>query len=155
VGAFSGLASSAMTTTADLAVDLGVDEGDVRVLLRQLGEQTPDMPDELAAFLRELLDPRGERTASAGLYWPGADEEPRRRFGSAGRIRWRLSRPWPEGAAALRQSAVLRRPNMAHPRRKSLRRGRGQVRSGQVRAPLAFQRSSQLGIVGWYVGVPT
>jgi hypothetical protein len=40
-------------STEDLAAGLGVDEGDVRVLLRQLGEQTPDMPDELAAFIRQ------------------------------------------------------------------------------------------------------
>ena len=73
-----------MGSTADLAADLGVDDGDVRVLLRQLGEQTPDVPDELAAFLRELLDPHGERTAPPGFYWPGADDEPRRTFGLGG-----------------------------------------------------------------------
>lgn len=50
-----------MATTQDLAADLGVDEGHVRVLLRQLGEQATEMPDELAAFLRQLLD----RTGSA------------------------------------------------------------------------------------------
>jgi hypothetical protein len=73
-----------MGSTEDLAADFGVAEGDVRVLLRQLGEQTPDMPDELAAFLRQLLDPHGERTAPPGLYWPGSDDEPRRRFGLGG-----------------------------------------------------------------------
>ncbi len=36
----------------DLAADLGVDEGDVRVLLQQLDEETPAMPDELAALIR-------------------------------------------------------------------------------------------------------
>jgi hypothetical protein len=36
-----------MASSEDLAADLGVGEGDVRVLLRQLGEQTPDLPDEL------------------------------------------------------------------------------------------------------------
>ncbi len=65
-----------MATTRDLATDLGVDEGDVRVLLRQLGEQTPEMPHELASFVRQLLDPHGERTAPMGLYWPGSDDEP-------------------------------------------------------------------------------
>jgi hypothetical protein len=73
-----------MGGTEDLATNLGVYEGDVRVLLRQLGEQTPDLPDELASFLRELLDPHGERTAPAGLYWPGAHDEPRRTYGVGG-----------------------------------------------------------------------
>lgn len=73
-----------MGSSDDLAADLGVDEGDVRVPLRQLGEQTPEMPDELVAFVRDLLDPHGERTAPVGLYWPGGDEEPRRRFGLGG-----------------------------------------------------------------------
>jgi hypothetical protein len=71
-------------STEDLAADLGVDEGDVRVLLRQLGEHTSEMPDELAAFLRRLLDLHGERSAPPGLYRPGADDEPRRRFGLGG-----------------------------------------------------------------------
>ena len=73
-----------MASTGDLAADLGVDEGDVRVLLRQLGEHTPDMTDELASFLRQLLDPNGERTSAPGFYWPGADNRPRRRFGLGG-----------------------------------------------------------------------
>jgi len=68
----------------ELAADLGVDEGDIRVLLRQLGEQTPDMPDELAEFLRLMFDPHGERTAPAGLYWSGADDEPHRAYGLGG-----------------------------------------------------------------------
>ena len=70
--------------SGDLTAELGIYEGDVRVLLCQLGEQTPDMPDELAAFLRQLFDPHGERTAPAGLYWPGADNEPRRMYGLGG-----------------------------------------------------------------------
>jgi hypothetical protein len=73
-----------MTTTADLAADLGVDEGDVDVLLELLDEPAPVLPDELAAFLRGCLDPHGERTAPPGLYWPGPDDEPRRRFGLGG-----------------------------------------------------------------------
>jgi hypothetical protein len=56
-----------MGSSDDLAAGLGVDDGDIRVLLGQLGEQTPDMPDELAQFLRTLVDPHGERTAPAGL----------------------------------------------------------------------------------------
>jgi len=35
----------------------GIDEGNVRVLLRQLGEQTPDLPDDLVESLRRLLNP--------------------------------------------------------------------------------------------------
>jgi hypothetical protein len=70
-------------STQDLAAELGVYEGDVRVLLGQLGGQTRDMPDELAGFLRRLLDPHGERTAPAKLYWPAA-EDPRRQFGLGG-----------------------------------------------------------------------
>lgn len=73
-----------MITTFDLATDLGVDEGDVGVLLRQLGEQTPDMPDELAAWIRRTFDPHGERTAPPGLYWPGTDDEPRQVYGLGG-----------------------------------------------------------------------
>ena len=42
------------------------------------------MPDELAAFVRQMLDPHGERTAPAGLYWPGADDEPRQSVGLGG-----------------------------------------------------------------------
>jgi hypothetical protein len=71
------------TTTADLAADLGVDEGDVSVLLELLGERVRELSDDLAAFLRDVLDPHGERTAPAGLYWP-SDEQPRRRYGLGG-----------------------------------------------------------------------
>jgi hypothetical protein len=42
-----------------------VDVGDVDVLLEQLDERDPQLPDELAAFLRRLLDPHDERTAPA------------------------------------------------------------------------------------------
>jgi hypothetical protein len=45
--------------------NLGVDVGDVDVLLEQLDERDPQLPDELAAFLRRLLDPHDERTAPA------------------------------------------------------------------------------------------
>jgi len=73
-----------MGSTEDLAADLSVDAGDVMVLLEQLGEQTLDMPEELAAFVAQLLDPHDERTAPAGLYWPAEDDEPRRTFGLGG-----------------------------------------------------------------------
>ena len=69
----------------DLAADLGIDEGDVGVLLEQLDERDPQrLPDELAAFLRRMLDPNGERTAPAGLYWPDADREPPTAYGLGG-----------------------------------------------------------------------
>jgi hypothetical protein len=68
----------AVASTGDLATDLDVDEGDVIVLLKLLGEETPDMPGEVAAFLRRLLDPHGERTAAPNLFWPAAEDEPRR-----------------------------------------------------------------------------
>ena len=48
-----------MTTTGDLATDLGVDEGDVDVLLHQLGESKQELPDDLAGILRRVLDPHG------------------------------------------------------------------------------------------------
>ena len=81
------------TTTADLAADLGVDEGDVDVLLELLDEdekgaqivRTPGgLPDDVADFLRDVLDPHGERTAPAGLYWPAAEPAPRPTFGLGG-----------------------------------------------------------------------
>jgi hypothetical protein len=71
-------------TTLALAADLGVSEGDVDVLLEQLGERQLELADELAGFLRELLDPNGERTAPAELYWTGSDDEPPRRGGLGG-----------------------------------------------------------------------
>ena len=79
-------------TTADLAADLGLEAGAVDVLLELLDAdegsavvRTPDkLPDELAGFLRVVRDPHGERTAPPGLYWPGSDDDPRRRFGLGG-----------------------------------------------------------------------
>jgi hypothetical protein len=71
-----------MASADDLAADLGVDEGDVRVLLRQLGERTHE--NALAAFLRQMLDPHGERTQPPRFYWPGSDDQASRRFGLGG-----------------------------------------------------------------------
>ena len=51
---------------------------------KQLGEVNDDMPDDLAAFLRQLLDPHGERTAPPNLFWSGAEDEPRRTYGLGG-----------------------------------------------------------------------
>ena len=72
------------TTATTLAADLGVDEGDIDVLLGLLDERAPELHDELAAFLRRGLDPHGERTAPPGLYWPGADSRPRPTYGLGG-----------------------------------------------------------------------
>jgi hypothetical protein len=70
------------TTIADLAAGLGLDEGDIDVVLELLGEDEPDLhaaelPDDVASFVRRLLDPHGERTAPATLYWPGNEPLPR------------------------------------------------------------------------------
>ena len=83
-----------MTTTADLADDLGVDEADVALLLARLSEDDPDLTggtlsvdtvsDDTASFIRQLLDPHGERTAPAGLYWPDAEPKPRQAYGLGG-----------------------------------------------------------------------
>jgi hypothetical protein len=69
------------TTIADLAADLGIDEGDIDVVLELLGEDEPDLraaelPDDVASFVRRLLDPHGERIAPATLYWPGNEPLP-------------------------------------------------------------------------------
>jgi hypothetical protein len=72
------------TTATALAADLGVGEGDIDVLLDLLDERSPELSDELAAFLCRVLDPHGERTAPPGLYWPGADVRPRRTYGLGG-----------------------------------------------------------------------
>ena len=72
------------TTATTLAADLGVDEGGIDVLLDLLDEHPPELPDELAAFLRRVFDPHGERTAPPGLYWPGADPKPRGTYGLGG-----------------------------------------------------------------------
>jgi hypothetical protein len=71
-------------TPSALATNLGVNEGDVDVILEQLGERRPELPDELAGFLRQLLDPQGERTTPPELYWPGSDQRPPRSFGLGG-----------------------------------------------------------------------
>jgi hypothetical protein len=55
----------AMTTTADLAVDLGFDEGDVDVMLELLDERGAQLPDQLAASIRHPARPT-RRTHCAG-----------------------------------------------------------------------------------------
>jgi hypothetical protein len=76
--------SAVATTTAELGAALGVDAGDVEVLLAQLGEPAARLSNDLASFLRSVLDPHGERTAPVGFYWPGADRRPWRAFGLGG-----------------------------------------------------------------------
>ena len=78
-----------MTTTADLAEDLGVNEGDVVLILARLTEDDPGLAggtvsDDIASFIRQLLDPHGERTAPAGLYWPDAGPRRRQTYGLGG-----------------------------------------------------------------------
>jgi hypothetical protein len=60
------------TTAVALVVELGVDEGDVYVLLEQLGEREPELAAELEAFVRDVLDPHGQRT---GLLRPPGDAD--------------------------------------------------------------------------------
>jgi hypothetical protein len=57
-----------MTTTTELAADLGVDAGDVDALLELLHERALELPDDLVSSLRRVLDHHGERTTPAGLY---------------------------------------------------------------------------------------
>lgn len=63
-----------MLTPDQLAEQLGVDPGDVCVLLAQL--DAPDthagIPTEYAVAVRDQLDHYGERTVPA-LWWPGSD----------------------------------------------------------------------------------
>ena len=68
-------------TATTLAADLGVHKGDVDVLLELLDEHSPELSNQLAAFLRRVFDPHGERTAPRGLYRPGAGPRPHRTFG--------------------------------------------------------------------------
>lgn len=73
-----------MTTAAALAADLGVDVGDVDVLLELLDEPAEQLPDDLVGFSARCSAPHGEWTAPPGFYWPGSDDEPRRRYGLGG-----------------------------------------------------------------------
>lgn len=63
-----------VTTVDGLSEDLGVDPGDVRVLLAQLGVDGEDVTNELAAEVRDQLDHFGERTVPA-IWWPGSDPD--------------------------------------------------------------------------------
>jgi hypothetical protein len=76
-------------TTSALAADLGVSEGDVDVLLDQLGEHDPQLPDDLGGFLRRLLDPRG-------AHRPGRTVLTGSRPGAAANVR--AGRAGPDGA---------------------------------------------------------
>jgi hypothetical protein len=68
---------SCVGSPEDRSADLGITADYVRVLLRQLGERTPDMPDEFAEHLRQLFEPHGAHAESPSLCRPTAGEEPR------------------------------------------------------------------------------
>jgi hypothetical protein len=60
-----------MITAARLAAQLGVSEGDIVVLLEDLGTPADAIPDDIADDIRLVLDPFGVRTGPPELYWPG------------------------------------------------------------------------------------
>ena len=67
-------------TAAELAEDLGLlQDDDVRAVVESIVDLHDDeIPPEIAAEVRDVLNPHGERTAPAALYWPEHDkEEPR------------------------------------------------------------------------------
>jgi hypothetical protein len=49
--------------------------------LELLDVGTPALPDDLAGFVRLVLDLDVERAAPPVFYWPGTGEEPWRRYG--------------------------------------------------------------------------
>ena len=61
---------------AELARDLGVSPGDVRTVLAWMGVASIELTPEECGAVREILDPHGERTAPAGLYWGTAAHPP-------------------------------------------------------------------------------
>jgi hypothetical protein len=72
-----------------MVADLGVNHADIAHVLARLTEDEPDLnadelPDDAAEFLRQLLDPHGERTAPIGLYWPDADPDTPPAYGLGG-----------------------------------------------------------------------
>ena len=81
-----------MASTDDLAADLGVDEGDVLSCCAGSASRPRTCPTS-SRLLAPMLDPHGERTAPAGLYWPGADDEPQRVYGLGGPDPRRRRRP--------------------------------------------------------------
>lgn len=60
-------------TAAELAEDLGMpQDDDVRAVVESIVDlHDEDIPAEIAAEVRDVLNPHGERTAPAALYWPG------------------------------------------------------------------------------------
>jgi hypothetical protein len=65
-----------MPTLAALAEELAVDPDDVAVLATRLMRRRPheQLPEHVAAALRQQLDPNGERTRFSA-YWPDANDE--------------------------------------------------------------------------------
>jgi hypothetical protein len=90
------------TTATTLAADLGVDEGDIDVLLDLLDEHPPELPDELAAFLRGEFDPHGERTAPTRALL--ARRRPHKRAGRTGSA---ARTPPPDARTPLSPSATV------------------------------------------------
>lgn len=60
-------------TAAELAEDLGMlQDDDVRAVVAEIVDLHDDaIPPEIAGEVRSVLNPHGERTAPAALYWPG------------------------------------------------------------------------------------
>ena len=69
------------TTATTLGPDLGVNEGDVNVLLELLDEHSPELSDELAAFLRGVFDHTASAPHLVASPGRGADPRPHRTFG--------------------------------------------------------------------------
>ena len=66
----------ATTSVEALAAHLSMSEEDLRVILAAWTEVVPDdLDSEMIDAVAGQLDPHGERTAPAGLYWPGADDD--------------------------------------------------------------------------------
>lgn len=85
---------------AELARDLGVSPGDVRTVLAWLGVAGTQLTPEQCGEVRQILDPHGERTAPALIYWPGDHHRPPRNdsvgLGSTSPTDWPDGPyPWP------------------------------------------------------------
>lgn len=61
---------------AELARDLGVSPGDVKAVLATLGVAGDRLTPEQCGEVRSVLDPHGERTAPAYLYYGGDVHKP-------------------------------------------------------------------------------
>lgn len=77
-----------LNTAAELARSLGMlNTADVEVYISEvlgLDLHYDAVPPEIAADVRTALDPHGERTAPARLYWPDHVENPKPSSPTAG-----------------------------------------------------------------------